>query len=286
MRLLIPLALVGCPNPISNEQFLADQEFVAALPGSSRMELGLPFSQLQVGNDLFLENAAEATSRFDQLTKVPSRIVDALGTPNERSIIHRTWDARTMVAPDGSSTETWRIRANITRTDEEGDFVWSIEAANEEEDDWFEIGFGRHDPDGSGTFLWDFAVQDRLLDTTYGVRLDTSYTQVDDQREVEVIVPVPRGLPQVYVLVGESIFGWSGDLSMTGELLPGAAQMYVQSDGSGRAIGVLQREEEELNFSACWSATGDTLFASGSVPSLPQTGTEEDCPVQDVLSAN
>ena len=280
------LLLGGCANPISNELFYADEEFLSAFPSQERVGFSSVYanSNLQSPSDPLLQHVADAASDLDPLLTLITTVSDVLRStaPSERSDTHRSWSERSMVTPEGSSRELWWIRSTIVRTDVGADFTWTIEGAPQVDGPWVEVAIGRHDPDGLGSFSWDFVSTSQIVGLDYDIGFEADYTVVNDERETQIDVDAGLAFPLRFNFVGPNIFAWTGFFELTNDAVswPGAAQIFLAADGSGRGEGTLQRIQDEVNFESCWDASGSPVFSAGSAD-MESVGQPADCTVPD-----
>jgi len=279
----------GCTNPISNELFYADEEFLSAFPSQDRIGFSSVYANagLESSDDPLLTHASIAASDLDPLLTVITTVSDVLRstTPSERSDTHRSWTERSMIAPEGSSRELWWIRSTIVRTDVDSDFSWTIEGAPQIDGPWDEVAIGRHDPDGLGTFSWDFVATSQIVGLDYDIGFEADYATVNDERETQIDVDAGLAFPLRFNLVGSNIFAWTGFFEITtdGVSWPGTAQIFLGEDGAGRGEGTLQRIDDEVRFESCWNSGGSQVFTTGSAD-MESVGQPADCTVADVFS--
>ncbi|MCB9679546.1 MAG: hypothetical protein H6737_30855 [Alphaproteobacteria bacterium] len=287
----LALALLGCENPISNELFYADEEFLAVLPSQSRLGFSSLYANtaVQPGDDPLLVAGFDAAAELDEALTIVTTVGDVLRStpPLERSDTHRTWGERSIAAPDDVPTDLWWIRATIVRAAPGADFTWTIEGAPSADGPWEIVGSGRHDPDGIGTVHWDFAAMGAALGVEVAGELEADYDETGADREVAFTLPPPAGigLPAQYHLAGRTVFGWTGELALTtdAEAWPGAAQIFLDESHAGRGHGIVQRPDGEVAFQTCWNAEGAQVFSLGDVD-FPAVGAPADCPVPDVFA--
>ncbi|MEZ4319527.1 MAG: hypothetical protein R3F61_18570 [Myxococcota bacterium] len=283
------LALAGCANPISNELFNADEEFLSVLPSQQRIGFVGPFANitLQPEDDPVLVEAFDIAEDLDALLTLVTTVADVLRStePSERSDTHRTWSPRSMATPEGAPADLWWIRATIARSARGADFTWSIDGATSADGPWTVLGSGRHDPDGLGTLHWDYAAAGELLAVDLPAEMDVDYDETAADRDVQIsIQPADIALPMQFAFAGRSVFGWTGDFALTedGATWPGAARVLLLDDHSGRGEGVLQRPDGEVAFATCWNATGLQVWSEGGAD-IPVVGVPADCPVPDLF---
>lgn len=276
-------ALFACENPISNAVFEADSDFAAALPGAVRLGLPARLRDLPEGGDeLLLPEARAAAGEIEPLITSVVALGEVLRTtdPTERSPTHRLFAPRTLTAPAGSSVPTYWIRADLTRAAEDADIDWTVEAAVSADGPWTRLAWGQHAPDGLGELTWDAPVLSALVGDggTYEA-LTVTYDEgaSRDERTVELEFPPTLGPATFYAFVGDSGFGFSRPMDLTGEgPTPAGVTLVVLPDGAGRAEGARLQGLEEVPFTTCWDSAGVRVYGSGGA-GFPASGDAGAC---------
>ncbi|TNE84432.1 MAG: hypothetical protein EP330_29915 [Deltaproteobacteria bacterium] len=275
---LLAVALCACTSTLSNDVFVEDGRFAAALPSEASAGAPTAFDAL-TGDAELVAYAAAGSAEVDGLTLAPRAIGEVLrdAVPDERSAVHRAWDAVAVVleGPDGA-VQGW-VRAEILLT--EGDeLAWTAWLAPEEEGPWSPVGSGQHhdgeDLPAEGGFTWQRGVVSAITGDTAGGSLEVAYA-LDDPRHIELLVrPDALSPPErEYRVQGDNglVFPALFDLGATPTA--GVAVAFHTPEG-GRADGFLA--PDATPFSACWDASGNGTFL-GPSEAVEGYGTEADC---------
>lgn len=283
-RALAPLLLLACNNPLSNEVFYADDQFLQVFPDTRKVGFSNAFAGYPRNtDDPILLAAVEQAEVIEPGLTLMIGVSDLLRNtePSERSETHRRWDPRSVAAPTGSGIDLWYLRADIARSGRDSDFNWQIEGSRSEDGPYVLLGWGRHHPDGEGELSWDFPATGELFDLgSDGALLDGTYTGASN-RHTELTIATTSITDAQYTLAGDNFFGWVGSVDLDGTPQIGAGQVYIRNDGAGRGIAVVYPDGVEAIHETCWGILGQSTYATGSL--LPALGTEADCLAEDVF---
>lgn len=277
------LLLLACDNPISNAVFMADRDFLDALPGPDRMGFPANLRGLTAGDEPLLAYAGQAANDLLPVTASMITIGDIFRStePIERTPTSRRYAARPITL-EGSET-TWWMRADLTRAADAAPIQWVIEGAIEEDGPWRAVAEGRHGADGVGSFTWFTPVVAELSSTGGNHPLaDVEYldSNRDGLREVSFTFPAPFVLPATFGFVGDVGFAFTGafDFAAAGNDAPVAlyAIVFALPDHSGFSEGFIFQDEAEMAFKTCWDEGGNRTYAGGP-PVVEPTGDESLC---------
>jgi hypothetical protein len=278
--------LLACDNPISNAVFLADEDFLAALPGPSRLGFPANLRSLDTTDEPILAFAGEAARDLEPVIETMALVGEVFRSapPAERTPTSRRYDPRAITLP--GTSQTWWMRADLGRATEEAPITWALEAAPTEQGPWTSFATGRHASDGVGEFEWDnpvIASHAGTDDAPPPVEVRYEDVNTDGLREVELTFEATFVLPVTYTFVGPFAFGFTGafDYAGTGEpedALPTWAMVVALESGAGRSEGALFTEGREETFVTCWDASGQRVFAGGSPLVGAPMGDESACP--------
>lgn len=286
MRCSLGLILaVGCGSPISNQRFIEDELFLAALPGGPRTAAPAAVREAQVTDASLLLHAVEAAAELESLTLILHVSGEALRgqEPDERTDVLRRWGSVPTAATHGGQALLWWVSGSVIQPAGGGDLEWVLAVSEEDGGPWVDVGSGRHDPGGHGTVAWDLDAADAIAQLQREESLgpmELEYEELLDTGEPETRYAFPEavGLPPSYRVQGEEILGWSGPLALTddGAEWPGAATVRVQQHG-GRGEGGVELGGDGLAFEACWTSEGEAVWQGGD-PGIESFGRESDCP--------
>jgi hypothetical protein len=260
--------------------FNADEEFLAALPSGDRVGFSSHYAGRVVGPDTdpLLTAALGEAAQLDPRISLVTGVMDVLRStePAERSETHRIWSARSLAAPAGASADSWWIRADLVRSAQGADILWTLEGAEGPDGPWTTVGVGRHDPTGVGEFTWNLAATDALVGRDFGDVLEVDYEDPSADlgvRSATMRLPAAFGGGQEFLLVGDEHFAWTGDFVVVpdGSEEPGGARIALSMDGSGRGEGEVVRDGAPQAFASCWGPAGERVWSDGG-DGLPAVG--------------
>jgi hypothetical protein len=289
MRWTLLLA-AGCGAPISNQVFLEEALFRGVLPSEARLEAPRAVELAPRGDAGVLAAAKEAAAQWQGLVEVAVASGEQLreAEPVERTDVARRWERIDVVTnrvaggPLGFPDDTARfwVEAEILQPDD-GSLEWTIAVAADEDGPYELVGEGEDDGEGAGSLTWDLALTASALGTAPPEPLGTlelTYEPPADGEDREVLGTHTAGaLVEPYVIVGDYLLGFTGELDVTGAPLPGGATV-VHGEEGGRAEGVVFGEPE-IGFRACWDAAGTLVWQA--VDGGETVGVEASCPLAD-----
>ena len=289
---LLFVTLLGCASPVSNDIFLADLDFVAALPASDRLVMDLTSSpdeaQPALTGDLDLRSLSLVLA-----DDVGGVYVDALATvdlvrqgpPAERGTNSRTWgpfdvgvDGRVVnldMARVGDRTFTWS-------------FAWSeLDGSDERAFFGGEHFAGATVGDGDGSFRYDFGDAAELMGATGSGDLEVEY-DLREGRELRVYLvgyqiddtAAPLDVDVWFFESGdERDFEFSTDQD---DVLDGISSIQLRtrvlSEVGGRSDATVEALDGTIDaVSQCWDATGALTWQADALGLLETIGAESDC---------
>jgi hypothetical protein len=289
----------GCGPAISNELFLEESEFLAALPGAERLAPPSSIFLAPNGDSLLLRAAKEAATDWDRLVAVLAVSGDGLRAEAEgaeRSEVVRRW-ADVNVAhrfgpfdPLGFAAVSadWFVSAEILRLGETT-FEWTLSVASGAQDEEVIVASGVHEASG-GTFTWDAESAAVALGVVPGAEvgaLDIDYAlPIGDGTvtEVDATQRLAAGTGRSFTIAGDEILAFDGAIfaiTSDGAEWPGAA-VVVHGAIGGRAEGVVVQDGETKPFGSCWDEAGQTTWLGGD-PAIAADGAEAACAVDPIV---
>ncbi len=288
------VGLVACGSPISNAPFLEEARFLGALP--SRERLGPPERVFLAPNsdNAVLDAAKRSATEYDELVTLPILVGDRLRgvVPTQRTDIRRAWDPTELLLdlsealPPGAgqgSLAAWV--QGVVEIPASGDLQLEIELALAQEGPWERVATGTYDGSSAGTLSWDLAASASALKLAPSVplaQLDVTFDDLAQEEQAERQLDVAYGhtasIAQLWVIVSDSVLGFSGLLQVTedGALLPGGATV-VHTPYGGWGLGTVLTASGELAFETCWSEVGLTVYAGGD-EGVRRSGSRDACP--------
>ncbi|MBT3222934.1 MAG: hypothetical protein HN348_27980 [Proteobacteria bacterium] len=288
MRAFITLLLLaGCANPITNRVFLADLEFIDALPTRERHHPPSAIQNAPQGDAIVLPHAQSAANDLQRITDAIINVSESLAAtmPQERSVTARKWDP---VAVVSDNISLFWAKGQMVRSGDNTDITWTIEASDSSSGTWQLLGSGRHAPEGYGDFTWYLDVYTLLTDTEAEGGLKVTYDDfgLDGEQTAtyEIGDALTGGEGQVWTTGADVLLGWNGHFQITndGAWWPGWAHVVQMPEG-GRAMGMLYTSNiDEISFKECWTSDGFNQWISGD-SGIPSQGSEADCAVEDLF---
>ena len=288
MRSIIALlCLAGCANPITNRVFLADLEFIDALPTRQRHQPPKGIHDAAQGDAYLLPYAQTAAGDLGRITDTIINVSESLSAsvPSERTITSRAWDP---VAVVGDEASLFWVKAQMVRPDANSDITWTIEASDKSGGGWELLGGGRHAPEGYGDFTWDLDLYTQLTDSDGEGEVNITYDDYGLEGAKTATYSIGDALSggegMVWVTGADVLIGWNGHFQITedGNSWPGWAQAVQMPEG-GRAMGSLYTTNiDEVSFEECWTSDGFNQWISGD-EGIPSQGNEGDCSVENLF---
>ncbi|MCO4743195.1 MAG: hypothetical protein KC912_00300 [Proteobacteria bacterium] len=284
MRPLFPLLLAGCTSSLSNDVFLEDSRFLSALPNELTAGPPTAFDPL-TGDAELLPAIREGVDAVDRLTLASRRAGVALrgALPDERSDVHRRWEAVAIILEGPSaSVQAWS-QADVILAD--GRVEWTLQISTERDGPWEPLATGWHETleEGAhGGWNWNIGVE-----STYSGQTETGVYELayrtDPVRDVTIDIRddllTPAALHvRLYDTGG---FAFPATLDLTGAPIEGRIAA-LHTDTGGRADGTLG--EDEAPFTSCWDEDGDAVYL-GPEATLQGYGSEADCALESIPDA-
>lgn len=289
-------ALAGCAAPVSNDIFLADLDFVAALPASDRLSM-----DLRDGDD---DGGAESTEELDlrvlsqtMADDLGSVYADALttvdlvrqGPPAERGTNSRSWgpfdvgvDGRIVnldMARVGDRTFTWS-------------FAWSeLDGSGERAFFGGEHFAGATVGAGDGSFRYDFGDAAELMGDAAAGDLEVEY-DLRAGRELRVYLVGYQVDPDAAPLDLDAWFLEDGDErdfefgTDEADAFEGLSSLQLRtrvlSQVGGRSDATVEGlDGTEDDISQCWDSGGALIWQADTLGLVEPVGVETDCAYPD-----
>jgi hypothetical protein len=282
--------LSGCGSPITNHVLVEDFEFLDALPSRSRHAGPTAVMNAPLKDALLLQEAQQAGDNLNQLTEAIFTVSDVLlaTVPDERNTTLRSWEPVSVVDERDDEVFLFWVQAELLRTDDSQDIVWTIQAAADTDGPFVDVGTGRHDPSGAGSFRWDISAHAVLIGEQAEGTLEVKYEVDEDGARISEYRVEEQffGTDQLWVTHGQAALAFTSVLELTEDGLewPGWVQTVHVPEKGGRALGALYKSENDVfNFASCWSADGVSQWVHGDVD-IATHGTETNCTLDDILS--
>ncbi len=271
----------ACGAPISNDVLYEDGVFVAALPDADRLSAPERLRLAVVGDAMLLASAVEAAAASDERTSllVAAGAGLANAAPDTRSDTVRSWEAVAVAARLGESTVTFYARSTVAEPVDGGDLDWTLDIAPSPDGPWTPFASGTHDPDGSGILSWDLGAQNEALQIVGEAEaVDGAYVSLAP-RQVDLVTTALSGATNRVQMSGPDALTWSDAWVVTSDDTPwpGTATATASSLGlGGSATGVVVTDTNDVSFTTCWDAAGNTVWLSGGAEVLA-VGDPADC---------
>jgi hypothetical protein len=289
---LLFAALAGCADPVSNDIFLADLDFVAALPASDRLTMDLRSSDDEApaaaSETLDLRSLSQLLA--DDLGAIYTDALDTVdlvrqGPPAERGTNSRSWgpfdvgvDGRIVnldMARIGDRTFTWS-------------FAWSeLDGSGERAFFGGEHFAGATVGEGDGSFRYDFADAAELVGDTAAGELEIEY-DLRVGRELRVYLLGYQSDPDEAPLDLDVWFFEDGDardfefFTDEDDALEGLSSLMLRTrvlaEVGGRSdatVEALDGNQDEV--SQCWDASGEVVWQADTLGLFETVGSESDC---------
>ncbi len=300
----LPALLAACDNPISNQIFVEDAEFLAALPNEERHTVRfvedleadddaakslLPLPGQLEEPDLSLwgeELAVQANLALAELMLLTSYARDSEPSLREESV--RSW------GPTSLSTGTRALLlADVVRSGV-GQYDWAFQLAENSAGPWESFFSGTHFAgatvaEGSGSFQADLSLlalhQERdgegMVEAVYddrdGALLDLALSGYRASLEDE---PLDARLICARSSQGGGDFQYEASVEL---LAVGSERTLVRArwnaNGEVRADALASggELEEELGLSQCWDGAGSLVYQLDDQGLYQALGSEDDC---------
>ena len=285
MTLLLSLA---CYGNLSNDIFVEDARFYAALPSTDAFDFALPEGggSSESPSDWYtatVQTMAATGSFLD--TVVGGTAVVAQVPPSERGDDYRVWGPGAWDAYPGSY-----LQMEMSRTSDLALYTFAFQAAEASSGPWTEFTSGTWQPDSStpwqGEMTFDY---DRLASVTGELDAGLIVARWDEREQRRVALDVDATLndtPQRFqagLLANED---GSGRFDFVEDYLVGEDRetepaIFVSrwdATGAGRTDGVYAG----LEFTACWATDGSETWLAVQDDPPYEEGDVTACPFEDI----
>lgn len=294
------LALLACGAELSNEVFLEDADFLAALPSREVLVVGYPGSpgcEAVDDDDASLYAlslcAMEGTDDLLALVAATTEVVRNVA-PTERDTDYRRWGPGAWDLVPGAY-----LTAEMTRSSTGAYYTWTFSVAEDEAGPWEVLLDGHHYGGavevaaGRGAFSWDVEQQYRFDDQP-GVGLVTvSYDRTADLELLleaeEVAIGVgasPASADWWYTATdeGDGAFEYQSADSF-GAGVVATVRTRFDVDGAGRGDAVVNGGAE-VNYVQCWGGDGALAWQWDAWGASEEVGSEGACAFDDAEQAS
>ncbi|MCB9759257.1 MAG: hypothetical protein H6739_05415 [Alphaproteobacteria bacterium] len=292
---LAPLALAACGGDLSNQVFIEDAAFRAALPYVDDLTVVYPndLDATGLSEDLtFLDTTLVTLDSAAVWTTLFSAVCDTARTyaPSERGDDLRIWGPSPWADRPG-----YFLRAEMSRTPDEAVYTYSIQAAATSVGIWREFftGIWYTDPDTAsewqGEATWDLGVLGALLGEDADGEVILHYNQLEDAVELELIGTPTDDRPGTATHLwqsaeGEGLFELRTELDFYGGDTLERYHLTTRwnPEGDGRGETLLSSGDlgpVQVLLSQCWSAAPSLSWQAGADDEAwwPDVGVEDDC---------
>jgi hypothetical protein len=255
----VVLALLwGCGDPISNRVLEEDAAFQAALPTSTRLYAPRDLLDAMVVDAEVLDRARSAAWEVQELFATVVASGDELerSDPSLRNRNRREWTSAQVATAYAGTTRSFFVRGSVWRLSDDR-YQWTIEVAADPGGPWRTAGAGAHDEE-RGSLTWhldavheSFQIEGGLGDLI--VAYDTSFG-------VTTATLTMPTLERTWFVDGGGAVRFDGPFALTGEELPGMAEVVVIPGMGGRGEGTLEGPGLVIPFSACWDHEGRSTW--------------------------
>lgn len=281
---MLLLHLITCGD-ISNEPFLEDAEYLAALPSEKRHTVDLEEPEADVMEPSLLTNTTLISHAVNGTILLLLENVETVRAlpPTTRSPVQRTWGPYDRGAG-------LQVSAQMTRSGF-GQFDWEFHGLKDREDVIFLSGThqaGETVSAGLGDFVWDYGATAALQGEVGAGVLTVVY---DNREGVDLLVDI-GDWNQPGVFTGDfgyayRLVGGAGDFQyVTSEVPEWSAEVAFYSVRTRWIVGQGGRSDavvtggglaEPLEWVQCWAASGAGVYDYDTLGVTEPYGDQADC---------
>lgn len=290
---MVILLLMACSGDLSNQVFVEDAAFRAALPQPEELALAWPEGATVPDEPpallgLALEGLGDTVEWGERFLEATTYV--SYTAPSERAEHYRVWGPVPWDEVPG-----WFVRAELSRTSDESLYGIGVSASDTTEGPWVEFLTGTFTPEPVEGSPWRGEASWRVGELSEGIEEDDGLVVLrygaDEARLLSLSFNPDAGSPSAYEIAqaedlsGEVLLTTQDDFFGDGdgreERLVSLAQWDATGAGrgdarvSGGSLGLLQ-----VDLHQCWGSDGVLVWQGGYEDDAwwPHVGDEADCP--------
>lgn len=281
--------LLACGSTLSNDLFLDDADFAAALPSGEHLALSYPVPDQGVAEDpadlytITVNTLGLGGAILDLTTGATAQVLAA--PPTERGLDYRVWGPLPW-----DENPDWFLRVEMTRSSTGGTYAYAFAVAETSAGPWWEFLEGQHEVGeqevalGEGTVWWRNLLGEGEVEIGYDLRETATISA-----EVRALDLGEGSIDQQWTWTEEVDGGGRLFQAQPADAVPALRggsdeELTVESrwlsDGTGRADAWLSGGDlygATVQLSQCWMATGAATWSWDNQGWTDQVGESGAC---------